>query len=303
MELRRRLLWLAAVPLVALAACGGDGEAAGATAGACPGDPVVVVVSVSQWGDIVEELGGDCAEVTTIVSGSSVDPHEFEPSPADLAAFDDAQLVVVNGLDYDPWASDAVDAVASSLPTIDAGEIAGRAQGDNPHLWYDPSAVRAVADAVTRELRALSPPARPYFDARHVEWTASMTPYLDEVSRLAGEIDGHVTYAATEPVFEYMADALTLVDRTPAGYAQAAATETDPAPGDINALVDVLEDGADLLIVNPQTEGAITAQIREAGEKAGVPIVDITESPPSSSSFVSWQLDQLAALAAALERS
>ena len=79
MELRRRLLWLAAVPLVALAACGGDGEAAGATAGACPGDPVVVVVSVSQWGDIVEELGGDCAEVTTIVSGSSVDPHEFEP--------------------------------------------------------------------------------------------------------------------------------------------------------------------------------------------------------------------------------
>ena len=111
MELRHRRLWLAAVPLAALSACGGDGEAAGAgaAAGSCPGDPVVVVVSVSQWGDIVEELGGDCAEVTTILSGSSVDPHEFEPSPADLAEFDDAQLVVVNGLDYDPWATRAIE--------------------------------------------------------------------------------------------------------------------------------------------------------------------------------------------------
>jgi zinc/manganese transport system substrate-binding protein len=263
----------------------------------------VVVVSVSQWGDIVEELGGDCAEVTAIVSGTALDPHDFEPSPADLAAFDDAQLVVINGLDYDPWASDAVDAVASSLLTIDAGEIAGRAEGDNPHVWYDPQAVRAVAEAVTRELGALSPSARAYFDARHVAWTASMTPYLDEVSRLANEIDGHVTYAATEPVFEYMADALTLVDRTPRGYAQAAATGTDPAPGDIKALEDALEDGTDLLIVNPQTEGAIPAQIREAGERAGVPIVDITESPPSSSTFVAWQLDQLAAVAAVVERS
>jgi zinc/manganese transport system substrate-binding protein len=303
MELGRRCLGLAAVPLVALVACGGGGEASGASAGSCPGDPVVVVVSVSQWGDIVEDLGGDCAEVTTIVSGSSVDPHDFEPSPADLAAFDDAQLVVINGLDYDPWASDAVDAVASSPPTIDAGELTGRAEGDNPHLWYDPVAVRAVADAVTRELSALSPQARSQFDARHAAWAASMTPYLEEVSRLAREIDGHVTYAATEPVFEYMADALTLVDRTPAGYVQAAATETDPAPGDIHAFEDVLEDGVDLLVVNPQTQGAIPAQMREAGERAGVPIVDITESPPSSSTFVAWQLEQLAAVAAAVGRS
>jgi zinc/manganese transport system substrate-binding protein len=128
-----------------------------------------------------------------------------------------------------------------------------------------------------------------------------MTAYLDEVSRLAGEIDGRVTYAATEPVFEYMAAALTLVDRTPAGYVRSAGNETDPAPGDLHALEEVLEDGTDLLVVNPQTEGAIPAQIRAAGEKAGVPIVEITESSPSSSSFVSWQLDQLGALAAIVE--
>jgi zinc/manganese transport system substrate-binding protein len=301
MKRRAVTLGLAGVAVLALGACGESGETAGDASAACPDDPVAVVVSVSQWGDIVRELAGDCAEVTTIVSGASVDPHDFEPSPADLAAFDDAQLVVLNGLDYDPWASDALAASSSSPHAIDAGDIAGLVRGDNPHLWYDPDAVLTVADAVTDELSSLSPRARAYFDERHAAWTASMTAYLDEVSRLAGEIDGRVTYAATEPVFEYMADALTLVDRTPAGYVRASANETDPAPGDLHALEEVLEDGTDLLVVNPQTEGAIPAQIRAAGEKAGVPIVEITESSPSSSSFVSWQLDQLGALAAIVE--
>ena len=48
--------------------------------------PVKVVVTVDQWGDIVEQLGGDCTEVTTIINGGDVDPHDYEPTPADNAA-------------------------------------------------------------------------------------------------------------------------------------------------------------------------------------------------------------------------
>ena len=44
-------------------------------------------VSVGQWGDLVRTLGGDCATVTTIVASGAVDPHDFEPGTADLAAF------------------------------------------------------------------------------------------------------------------------------------------------------------------------------------------------------------------------
>src|SRR5690348_4216009 len=97
----------------ALAACGtgqstpspSSSTAAASTstgsAAACPTAPVDVVVSVDQWGDIVSELGGACARVKTILASSSVDPHDYEPSPADAASFAGAKMVVVNGVDYD----------------------------------------------------------------------------------------------------------------------------------------------------------------------------------------------------------
>src|SRR6478736_7214351 len=81
---------LLAVPF-ALSACGtNDGPAPASTVaqGDCPTEPVDVVVSVDQWGKIVSSLAGACANVTTVLSGSSVDPHDFEPAPSDAAAFD-----------------------------------------------------------------------------------------------------------------------------------------------------------------------------------------------------------------------
>ena len=98
--------------------------AAPTTGGACPTTPVDVVVSVDQWGDIVSELGGDCAQVKTLLASSSVDPHDYEPTPADAAAFEGAQLVVVNGAHYDEWAAklaatSAPDATVVSAATDD----------------------------------------------------------------------------------------------------------------------------------------------------------------------------------------
>ena len=56
-----------------------------------------------------------------------------------------------------------------------------------------------------------------------------------------------------------------------------------------------------VLVFNTQTEGAITDQVRDEADRAGVPVVDVTETVPSGSrSFVSWQVGQLRRLAAAL---
>ena len=110
------------------------------------------------------------------------------------------------------------------------------------------------------------------------------------------------TYAATESVFDDMAAAVGLVDLTPEGYRAAAANESDPAPADVNAFEELLRGGTvDVLIVNTQTEGSLPAQLRSVAENAGVPIVEVTETvPPGESSFVTWQVDQLKALRAAL---
>jgi zinc/manganese transport system substrate-binding protein len=308
---RRRVLAAAvfalAVP-VALAACSSNDSGTTAatstsTAGgtACPTTPVNVVVSVDQWGDIVSALGGECAKVTTVLASSSVDPHDFEPSPADAATFASAQLVVVNGADYDPWASKFAATSAPNAPVVDAGVVTKSAAGSNPHLWYSPPAVDAVADAVTAELDKLAPEAKSYFADQRKAFTTSQAPYDKVISAIKAGASGK-TYAATETVFDYMASAVGLVDKTPPGYQTASANETDPSPGDLDAFRRALADHQiNVLIYNTQTEGSVPQQIRSAAEAAGVPVVEVTETvPPGTTSFEAWQVAQLNALAKAL---
>lgn len=319
----------AALLPLAVAACSGGGESATSSTGAqeagdCPTSPVSVVVSVDQWGGIVSQLGGDCAEVTTVLASSAVDPHDFEPAPKDAALFENAQLVVVNGGHYDEWATKLTASSAADAPVVNALEVSasddhahegedpavgeehagegdGHAGEANPHAWYNPAAVTAVADAVTAELGRLAPEAAGYFDGRGTLFGDALEPYHQVIGSIKATAAGKA-YAATESVFDDMAAAVGLVNRTPEGYQVTSANETDPSPADLDAFLRLLNDrGVDVLIYNVQTEGSVPQRIRAAAEQAGVPVVEVTESvPPGASSFESWQLDQLSTLAEAL---
>ncbi len=292
----------AAVALLALSAglasCSAGTKSA-APSGDCPVSPVDVVVSVDQWGDIVSELGGDCARVNTVLAGSAADPHDYEPTPADAIAFRDAQLVVVNGGHYDEWAARLAAGSAPTAPVV----TAVRADAENPHAWYDPAAVVAFADAVTAELSELSPGAAAYFTDRHTDFVDALKPYHAAIAAIRkGAPKPGYSYAATESVFDDMAAAAGLRDRTPPGYRAAAGNGAEPSPGDLSAFLKLLADkGVDVLIYNTQTEGALPQQIRAAAVAAGVPVVEVTETvAPGAKTFESWQMDQLTALAKAL---
>jgi len=313
---------LLAVPF-ALSACGTSDDTAPAStaaqAGDCPTEPVEVVVSVDQWGKIVSALAGACADVTTVLSGSSVDPHDFEPTPSDAAAFEGAQLVVINGGHYDEWAAKLAESTAPDAPVVDAMAILtgdheghdhegheepgheGHGDGANPHAWYSPVAVTDVAEAVTAKLTELAPAAGEYFSARNTEFTAAMQPYRDLIAEIKAGATGK-SYAATESLFDDMAAELGLANRTPPGYQVASSNESDPSPADLDAFLRLLSDrGVDVLIYNTQTEGSVPPQLRAAAESAGVPVVNVTETPaPGAPTFEAWQVDQLTALAEAL---
>ncbi|OMC27878.1 ABC transporter substrate-binding protein [Mycobacterium sp. GA-1841] len=301
---------LLAAPFTLVACSAGETNDA-EPAGDCPTTPVNVVVSVDQWGDIVSELGGDCAKVTTVVAGSSVDPHDFEPAPADAAKFQGAQLVVVNGGHYDEWATKLAQSTAPDAVVVTAAgdHDHGGDQADdqahehsaNPHAWYNPAAVTGLADTVTDELSQLAPQAKEYFAQRRAEFTTAMQPYQQLITDIKTKAPGK-RYAATEAVFDDLATAAGLVDQTPAGYQAASSNGTDPSPADLDAFLRLLGDrGVDVLIYNTQTEGSLPQQIRAAADSAGVPVVDVTETvPPGADSFEAWQVDQLTALAEAL---
>jgi zinc/manganese transport system substrate-binding protein len=305
---RRSTAALAALAVLTLSACTATNSGRGAAVSegdpaACPGEVVDVVVSVGQWGDLVRSLGGACATVTTIVSSSAVDPHDFEPGTAALAAFSNADLVVLNGAGYDSWARDAVATVGTGPAVLSAAEVAGIAdRGSDPHLWYSPDVVQEMTTAVGAALAAAAgDAAADYLAAQAAAWTAELQTYEDAVRDLSLVATGH-TFAATEPVFDRMAAAVGLIDATPEGYRRASSNDSDPAPGDLTAFEAALADGGvDVLVYNTQTSGTVPDQLRRAAEQAGVPVVEVSESPTDASgSFVPWQVGQLTALAKAL---
>ena len=292
----------------ALSACSISGTAKGAAVSegdpaACPGRVVDVVVSVGQWSDLVRKLGAACATVTTIVSSAAIDPHDFEPGTAALAALSSADLVVLNGADYDHWAQDAVATLDPAPAAVSAGRVAGvPAHGADPHLWYSPDVVDEMSTAVSKALARLAgDKAAEYLTQQASAWAQERAPYQDAVRKLSALAPGH-TFAATEPVFDRMAAAIGLTDATPAGYRRAASNGSDPAPGDLTAFESALAGGAiDVLVYNTQTSGTVPDQLRAAAKRAGVPVLDVSESPPDANgSFVTWQVDQLTALSHAL---
>ena len=240
----------AAAALVAMAvlvgACSSSGGSTGAASDAppCPTDAATVVVTVDQWGDIVRSARrGLHRRHHDHHRAVDVDPHEFEPSPADNARFLDADLVVVNGVGYDSWADRVIDTVSPRPPVVDAGDVAGLVDGDNPHVWYGPGCGRAgrrrrhrrARDACSRTRPTTSPTGPP-------TWEEAMAPYRAEIAAATTVATGR-TYAATEPVFDDMAAAVGLVDRTPEGYRSAALNESDPSPADVAAFEEALRGG------------------------------------------------------------
>ncbi len=296
---------LTVLALVALSACSDDGvpdseaTVASGDPAACPGEVLDVVVSVAAWSDVVERLGGDCATVTTVAAVPADAPDDV--LAADRAAFAAADLVVLNGARYDPWAIGAAGQSDGPPAVVTAAEVAGTGSGrPDPQLWYEPDVVPEVASAVTRELADLSTDAAPYFDAQHTAWTAELQPYLAAVADLRGASAGR-TYATTLTASGPMARAVGLTDRTPSGFLRSLRSGAEPSPADVGAFEAALRDGeVDVLLQDGAAEDSTADRLREVAENAGVPVVEVTEFPPEDGAFVEWQLTQLAALSEAL---
>src|SRR5437764_12047893 len=81
------------------------------TSSAAPrGGPIQVVAAENFWGSIAAQLGGDRIHVASVITSPATDPHDYEPTAADARTMAGAQMVIVNGVGYDPWADKLVAA-------------------------------------------------------------------------------------------------------------------------------------------------------------------------------------------------
>ena len=269
----------ASAALISVAACGASGDA-GAESKASEGSGAIsVIASINQWGSVAEDLGGDLVDVTSIMSNTNVEAHDYEPTSQDVAKFGKADVVVVNGADYDPWASKAADGTKATL--VDAAETSGIKEGDNPHVWFSAKVRESAADAITKAYIAAEPANQAKFEELNKAWKDRETKLEGKIKDASAKLKD-LPYAATESVAWYLADDLGMKDATPTGYAQASANESEPTSADIKAFQDALKDGKSIktLVLNTQETNSTTDQITSAAKEGDVPVVELTEQMP-----------------------
>lgn len=259
-----------------------------------------VVAAENFYGDVVHQLGGEHVDVTSILSNPDQDPHLFEASPKTARDLQHANLVVYNGADYDPWMSKLLNASKNPHRTIIiAADLVGKKSGDNPHLWYDPATMPAVARAIVAALDAADPAHKAAYDANLATFIESMKPVADKAAALRVRFAG-VPVTATEPVFGYMSDAIGL-DMRNQRFQLAAMNDTEASASDIAAFErDLREKRVHVLIYNSQATEALTKRMLKLAQQSHVPTVSVTETQPAGKTFQQWMLAQLNALEKAL---
>src|SRR5580704_5507819 len=113
-------------------------------------DSIQAIGAENEYANVISQIGGKYVAVTAIMSNPNTDPHTFEASPSVAQAVSSARLVVQNGLGYDTYMNKIESTSASSSRrVIDVQHLLGVPDSEpNPHLWYKPGTMTAVANQV-----------------------------------------------------------------------------------------------------------------------------------------------------------
>lgn len=271
-----------------------------AAAPARAAEPIAIVAAENFYGDIAQQLGGPRVAVTSILSNPDQDPHLFEASPSVARGLSAARIVIYNGIDYDPWMAKLLRAAAGrDRKVIVVAELLGRKTGDNPHIWYDPRTMPALAKTLAAELIAADPPHRASYEERLARFMRSMQPIEAEVAALRKRLAG-IPVTATEPVFGYMLAALGMESRN-ARFQLAVMNNTEPAASDVAAFEnDLKQHRVRMLVYNAQASDPVARHMVGLAEDSRIPVVGASETEPPGKDYQAWMLSELDAVARAL---
>jgi zinc/manganese transport system substrate-binding protein len=261
--------------------------------------PISAIGVENEYADVISQIGGRYVEVQAIETDPNTDPHSFEASPKVARAIANAQLIVENGVGYDDWADKIMSAAARpSRKLVNVQTLLGLPDDTaNPHLWYDPKTMPAVAKAIADDLAALQPAQAAYFHANADKFIASLAPWNAAIAAFKAKY-ANTPIAVTEPVADYLLEAMGFDIVTPFSLQKAIMDGNDPSPQDVTAQNGLLGGKkVKLFAYNQQVTDSLTTAFLDTSRKAGVPVVGVYETMPMPGyTYQSWMLAEVAAL-------
>jgi zinc/manganese transport system substrate-binding protein len=230
------------------------------------------------------------------MSNPSTDPHTFEASASVARLVSQAQLVVQNGVGYDTWANTIENASSnSSRKVVVVQDLLGLPTSTpNPHLWYMPSTMPVVANAIAADLAAIQPAHAAYFRANAARFVESLTAWDNAIAAFKAKYPS-TPVATTEPVADYMLQAAGADNLTPFAFQVGIMNGTDPSAQNV-ALERSLftQHKVKAFLYNQQVTSSLTESFITLAHANGIPVVGVYETMPVPGfDYQSWMLTEV----------
>ena len=264
---------------------------------------VQVVAAENFWGSIVSQIGGSHVQVLSIVSDPNADPHEYESNASDARAVSNAAYVIENGVGYDSWMDKLISAGGSNAnrKVLNMGQLVGKKEGDNPHLWYNPAYVNQAAAQMEQDLIAIDPADASDYKKNYATLQSNLAEYQNRITAIKQQYAG-TKVAATEDIFAYLATAAGLNLISPPAFIEAVAEGNDPpAPSVVEFENQLKAKEPVVLVYNEQTVTPLTESIKALAAQENIPVIGVTETiQPPDATFEEWMNAELIDLQNAL---
>ena len=263
------------------------------------GGKIVAVGAENEYADVIAQVGGKYVQVSAIMSNPNTDPHTFEASASVARLVSSAQLVVQNGVGYDGFMNTIENAAPSSArKAIVVQNLLGLPDSTpNPHLWYKPGTMPAVANAIAADLAALQPAHASYFKANASAFISSLAAWNDAMAAFKAKYP-NTPVATTEPVADYMLQAVGADNLTPFAFQADIMNGTDPSAQNVAVERSLFtQHKVKVFVYNQQVTDSLTDSFISLAKANGVPVVGVYETMPVPGfNYQSWMVAEVQAL-------
>lgn len=222
---------------------------------------IKVVASFSILGDMVSQVAGDKANVTTIV-GPDADAHLYQPNASDAIAVAEADLIITNGMGFETWSRTLIEAsgTKASIAVATDGVTPLLVEGEvDPHAWNSLLNGIIYVDNIEAALSKASPADSASFKANADAYRAQLRSLHDEAVEKIASIpqEGRIVVTAHD-AFGYLENAYDITFLAPQGID----TEAEPSAKELADLIVFLKEvGASALFVENISNADLIAQI------------------------------------------
>ena len=264
-----------------------------------------VVASFSILGDMVEQVVGEYASVTTIV-GPDADAHVYQPSVADAKAVAEADVIFVNGLGFETWAEALIAESGTKAPVFIATEGITPLKVDgetDPHAWNALANGMVYVQNIAAAMTQILPDHAGDFATNAAAYSAKLQT-LDKTTKekLASLPEDRRTIVTAHDAFGYLADAYGLNFLAPVGID----TESEPSAQALAELIAQLrqEKVAGLFVENITSPALVQQIADETGLQIGGRLFSdaLSERGGPATSYLAMFNHNLTTLLDALEK-